>query len=168
MFKTPSEAVIFRFADSKDQAMGSFFATQLAVKQMQKQKTPGSVVMIASITSHVNLPGYRMAGYNMSKGGVRMVAKALSAELAPSGIRVNSVSPAFIETNQTRTAREGTTAEAGDLMNTAPPIGRIGSAYEVSPAVVFLLSDAASYTTGSDILVSGGIHTGRGGDYDMC
>lgn len=44
---------------------------------MKKQGTPGSVVMIASITSHVNLPGYRMAGYNMSKGGVRMVSTSL-------------------------------------------------------------------------------------------
>ncbi|KAH9823605.1 NAD(P)-binding protein [Teratosphaeria destructans] len=148
--------------------MGSFFAAQLAVKQMKKQQSPGSIVFIASITSHVNLPGYRMAGYNMSKGGIRMVAKALSAELAPAGIRVNSVSPAFIETNQTKTARDHTTQAAGELMNTAPPLGRIGSAYDVSPAVVYLLSDAAAYTTGSDILVSGGIHTGRGGDYDMC
>lgn len=145
--------------------MGSFFAAQMAVKQMQKQKTHGSVVMIASITSHVNLPGYRMAGYNMSKGGVRMVAKALSGELASSGIRVNSISPAFIETNQTRTAREHTTAAVGALMDTAPPLLRIGQADEVSPAAVFLLSDASSYITGADILISGGIHTARGGDY---
>lgn len=149
------------------QSMGSFFAAQLAVKQMQQQGTPGSVVMIASITSHVNLPGYRMTGYNMSKGGVRMLAKALSAELAPSGIRVNSISPAFIETNQTRTAREHTSAAIGDLMNTAPPMGRIGQADEVSPAAVFLLSEAAAYVTGADLLISGGIHTGRGGDYSI-
>lgn len=104
----------------------------------------------------------------MSKGGVRMLSKALSAELAPSGIRVNSISPAFIETSQTKTARDHTTAAAGALMNTAPPMGRIGQPEEVAGAVIYLLSDAASYTTGADILVSGGIHTGRGGDYDMC
>lgn len=109
-----------------------------------------------------------MGGYNYSKGGVRMLSKALSAELAPTGIRVNSISPAFIETNQTRGAREHTTAAAGELMNTAPPLGRIGQADEVSPAAIYLLSDASSYTTGADILISGGIHTGRGGDYDMC
>lgn len=104
----------------------------------------------------------------MSKGGVRMVSKALSAELGPSDIRVNSISPAFIETNQTKTARDHTTAAAGDLMNTAPPLGRIGRPEEVSGAAIYLLSDAAAYTTGADILISGGIHTGRGGDYDMC
>ena len=96
-----------------------------------------------------------------------MVAKALAGELGASGIRVNSISPAFIETNQTRTAREYTTAAAGDLMNTASPLGRIGVPDEVAPAVIYLLSDASAYTTGADILISGGIHTGRGGDYDM-
>lgn len=96
------------------------------------------------------------------------LSKALSAELGPSKIRVNSISPAFIETNQTRTAREYTSKAAGDLMNTAPPLGRIGTPDEVSPAVIYLLSDASAYTTGADILISGGIHTGRGGDYDMC
>ena len=101
------------------------------------------------------------------KGAVQMVAKALGGELGSSNIRVNSISPAFIETNQTKTAREYTTKAAGDLMNTAPPLGRIGQPDEVSPAAIYLLSDASSYTTGSDILVSGGIHTGRGGDYDM-
>ena len=49
------------------QSLGSFFSAQLAVQQMKKQGTPGSVVMIASITSYVNLPAYRMAGYNMSE-----------------------------------------------------------------------------------------------------
>lgn len=142
--------------------MGSFFAVQLAVKQMQKQGTPGSVVFIASITAHCNLPGYRMAGYNVSKGGVKMLSKVLSSELAPKGIRVNSISPAFIETNQTRGAREHTTKACGDLMQTAPPLLRIGQPDEVSPAAIFLLSDAAAYITGADILVSGGIHTGRG------
>lgn len=83
-----------------------------------------------------------------------MVSKALSAELAASGIRVNSISPAFIETNQTKTARDHTTAAAGDLMNTAPPLGRMGRPEEVSGAVIYLLSDAAAYTTGADILVS--------------
>lgn len=47
-------------------------------------------------------------------------------------------------------------------MQSAPPLGRIGLPEEVSPAVVFLLSEAAAYVTGADLLVSGGIHTGRG------
>ncbi|EMF13823.1 NAD(P)-binding protein [Sphaerulina musiva SO2202] len=149
-------------------SLGSFFAAQLFVKHLQLQRTGGSIVFIASITAHINLPGYRMSGYNVSKGGIKILSQVLSSELAPLNIRVNSVSPAFIETNQTRGARENTTQACGELMQTAPPLGRIGVPEEVSPAVVFLLSEAAAYVTGADLLVSGGIHTGRGGDYDMC
>lgn len=64
-------------------------------------------------------------------------------------------------------AREYATAAASDLMNTAPPLGRIGRPEEVSGAAIYLLSDAAAYTTGADILITGGMHVGRGGDYDM-
>lgn len=96
-----------------------------------------------------------------------MLSKALSGELAEHNIRVNSISPAFIETNQTRTAREHASAAKGDLMNTAPPLLRIGQPGEVSPAAIYLLSDASSYVTGADILISGGIHTARGGDYHL-
>lgn len=103
-----------------------------------------------------------MSGYNVSKGGIKILSQVLSSELAPLNIRVNSVSPAFIETNQTRGARENTTEACGELMKSAPPLGRIGLPGEVSPAVVFLLSEAAAYVTGADLLVSGGIHTGRG------
>ncbi|QIW96071.1 hypothetical protein AMS68_001589 [Peltaster fructicola] len=148
-------------------SMGTFHSTQLAVTQMQKQKTPGSIVLIASITAHSNLPGFRMAGYNMSKGGVKMLSKALSAELAPFGIRVNSISPAFIRTNQTQVVRDAAPTAVSDLMDTTPPMRRIGEANEVSPAAVYLLSDASAYTTGADILITGGIHTGRGGDYEI-
>lgn len=146
-------------------SLGSFFAAQLFVKHHQSHPPPtrgGSIVFIASITAHINLPGYRMSGYNVSKGGIKILSQVLSSELAPQNIRVNSVSPAFIETNQTRGAREATTEACGELMQSAPPLGRIGLPEEVSPAVVFLLSEAAAYVTGADLLVSGGIHTGRG------
>ena len=53
-------------------------------------------------------------------------------------------------------------------MQTAPPVGRIDQPDELSTAVIYLPSDASSYTTGADVLISGGIHTGRGGNYDMC
>jgi len=102
-----------------------------------------------------------MSGYNVSKGGIKILSQVLSSELAPLNIRVNSVSPAFIETNQTRGARENTTQACGELMQTAPPLGRIGVPEEVSPAVVFLLSEAAAYVTGADLLVMGGYIRGE-------
>lgn len=148
------------------QVFGSFFAAQLATKQMLKQGTPGSIVLVASITAHVGLPGYRMAAYNTSKGGVFMLSKALATELAPFNIRVNTISPAFTDTAQTKTARDANPDVAG-LMWSQPPLGRIGEADEMSGAVVYLLSDASTYTTGTDIAITGGIHVGRHTDYAM-
>ena len=148
------------------QVFGSFYAAQLAVKQMQKQKTQGSIVLVASITAHVGLPSYRMASYNASKGGVFMLSKALATELAPFGIRCNTISPAFTDTAQTQVVRNADPANAG-VMWSQPPLGRIGEADEMTAAVIYLLSDASSYTTGADIAITGGIHVGRRTDYSM-
>lgn len=143
------------------QVLGTFFATQLASKQMIKQGTGGSIVLIASITAHVALPGFRMAAYNASKGGVHMMSKALAVELAPKGIRVNSISPGFIDSEQTKVARDGNPSLPKNIMDSAPPAKRIGTQEDVAGAAVYLLSDAASYTCGADIAVTGALHLGR-------
>lgn len=137
---------------------------QLAASQMQKQGSGGSIVFIASICAHVGLPGYRMAAYNASKGGVKMLSAALATELAPKGIRCNSISPGFIETEMTKVARDAN-PQAADFMYTAPPLGRIGTPDDIVGAAIYLLSDASGYTTGTDIHVTGGIHVGRATDY---
>ena len=93
-----------------------------------------------------------------------MLSKALATELAPKGIRVNTISPAFIDTAQTRAVRDAA-PEKADVMWEQPPLGRIGEADELTGAVIYLLSDASTYTTGADILCSGGIHVGRLTDY---
>lgn len=144
--------------------MGSFFTAQLAAQQFLKQKTAGSIILMSSICAHVGLPGYRMGAYNASKGGVQMMSKALATELAPQGIRVNAIAPAFTETEMTKVARDAN-PQAADLMNTAPPLERIGTPNDIMGAAIYLLSDASSYTTGTEILVTGGIHLGRATDY---
>lgn len=148
----------------KLQVMGTFFSAQNAVKQIQKQKGQGSIVLVSSICAHSGLPGYRMAGYNASKGGVRMLTSALATELAGKGIRVNSIAPgmphfhrcisavntaansaqAFTETEQTSTVRDANPAAAG-FMWSAPPLKRIGQPSDIVGAVIYLLSDAAAY-----------------------
>ena len=106
------------------QVFGTFFAAQLTAKQILKQRTKGSIVLVASITAHVGLPNFRMSAYNTSKGGVLMLSKALATELAPKGIRVNTISPAFIDTAQTRAVRDAA-PEKADVMWEQPPLGRI-------------------------------------------
>lgn len=120
--------------------------------------------MIASITAHVGLPAYRMAAYNASKGGVKMLSNALATELASKGIRSNSISPGYIETAQTRVVREAA-PETAWVMDAMPPMGRIGQPDDIVGAAIYLLSDASAYTTGTDVVITGGLHIGRKPDY---
>ncbi|KAK5945983.1 hypothetical protein PMZ80_000122 [Knufia obscura] len=140
--------------------MGTFFATQLAVKQMLKQGTPGSIVLVASLCATQTTPGHRVSGYHASKGAVLMLAKGLAVELAPQNIRVNSISPGYTESDMTRKLREQY-PQVIEVMHKVAPMKRIGNVNDLTPAVVYLLSDAAAYTTSADIQITGGLHAGR-------
>ncbi|KAG9772618.1 NAD(P)-binding protein, partial [Aureobasidium melanogenum] len=139
---------------------GTFFAAQLATKQMEKQGTGGSLVLIASVCAHCAIPGHRLSGYHASKGAVKMLSTALSVELAPQGIRCNTISPGYIESEMTKSLREQH-PHLVRLMHTAPPLKRIGNRNDLTGAAIYLLSDAAAYTTGADIAITGGLHAGR-------
>ena len=89
-----------------------------------------------------------------------MLGTALSVELGPQGIRINSISPGYIETDMTRSLRQQH-PHLVEIMNSAPAMKRIGNRNDLTGAVVYLLSDASSYTTGADLLVTGGLHAGR-------
>ncbi|TPX17840.1 uncharacterized protein E0L32_002941 [Thyridium curvatum] len=139
---------------------GTFFIAQLVAKQMLKQKTGGSMVLLASQSAHIALPGYRMAAYNASKGGILMLAKALAVELAPHNIRVNTISPGFVDSDMTRNVRAMKSKREGDQMWLAPPNQRLSTQSDLTGAVVYLLSDAARHTTAADIPITGGLHAG--------
>jgi sorbose reductase len=139
---------------------GIFLAAKLAAEQTGKQNTDGSIVMIASICSHCVVPGQRLSAYHASKGAVRMLSQALSVELAPKGIRTNSVSPGYIQTDMTKTLRDQL-PHLVDIMHSAPPLKHIGNRNDLTGAIVYLLSDASSHTTGTNIQITGGLHAGR-------
>ncbi|KAJ1326003.1 sorbose reductase [Microdochium nivale] len=136
---------------------GSYFSAQYVAEQMRKQKTAGSIILIASITSHTVLPQHRMSAYSASKGAIKMLSEALAVELAADGIRVNSISPGFIDTDQTREVRNKIPAMVS-LMSDAPPLKRIGTRNDLLGAAIYFLSDASSYTTAGDIIITGGLH----------
>ncbi|KIW14674.1 hypothetical protein PV08_07458 [Exophiala spinifera] len=139
---------------------GTFFAAQMAAKQMEKQGTGGSLLLIASVCAHCAIPGQLLSAYYASKGAVRMLNTALSVELAPQGIRCNAISPGFIDTDMSKTLREQR-PHLVDIMHSSPPLKRIGNRNDLLGAAIYLLSDASSYTTGADITVTGGLHAGR-------
>lgn len=142
------------------QVRGTFFIVQLCAKQIIKQGSGGSFVLLASQSAHIALPGYRMAAYNASKGGVMMLSKVLAVELAPHKIRVNTISPGFVDSEMTRTVREHKSKREGDQMWLAPPNQRLSNQSDLTGAVVYLLSDAARHTTAADIPITGGLHAG--------
>jgi 2-dehydro-3-deoxy-L-rhamnonate dehydrogenase (NAD+) len=128
--------------------------------------TGGAVVNIASMAGVSGAPN--MPAYSASKAAVIGLTKSAAKDLAPKGIRVNAVSPAFIgpgrmwETQVERQAAAGSQyypndpdAVAEQMIGTVP-LRRYGSVHEVATVVAFLLSDDASYVTGVNVEVSGG------------
>lgn len=138
---------------------GVFLGTQAAIARMKGQG--GSIVNIASIEGLVG--DALIPSYNASKGGVRLFTRSAAIHCARSGypIRINAVCPGFAETQMV----------AGALASMKPadaqvfaektlariPMGRFAKPAEIAAAVVFLASDQASYITGSDLVVDGGM-----------
>jgi NAD(P)-dependent dehydrogenase (short-subunit alcohol dehydrogenase family) len=118
----------------------------------QLRETKGSIINIGSIQSFVALPN--SAAYTTSKGGVRMLTKALAIELSPLGIRVNAIGPGFTATPLNAKAREDPTYMAN--FTNRIPLGRIGTPEDIAGPAVFLASDMARYITGVTLPVDGG------------
>jgi NAD(P)-dependent dehydrogenase (short-subunit alcohol dehydrogenase family) len=146
--------------------LGAMTVLAVAGRVMIAAESGGAVVNIASMAGVSGAPN--MPAYSASKAAVIGLTKAAAKDLAPHGIRVNAVSPAFVgpgrmwETQVARQAAAGSQYYATDPEEVATqmigmvPLRRYGSAQEVATVVAFLLSDDASYVTGVNIEVSGG------------
>ena len=112
----------------------------------------GSIVNITSQMGHVGSPGRTV--YCMTKHAIEGFTKAAAVELAPEGIRVNSVAPTFVETPMTKPMLED--PKFVEFVNNMIPLGKIGQPEDVAAAVLYLCSDGASMVTGHSLLVDGG------------
>ncbi len=117
----------------------------------------GSIVNISSIGGMAAMPG--MAAYTSSKFAVRGMTKVAALELAPVGIRCNSVHPGVIDTLMLRESPSGDEVVLGGWADVIPA-RRIGSVADVTDVVVFLASDASRYCNGSEFVVDGGLIAG--------
>lgn len=113
----------------------------------------GSIVNIASMSATIANRGLWQAHYNASKAGVKHLTTTLALEWASRGVRVNALSPGYIETPLIA-GPEWAEKKAGFAHDT--PMGRLGTPDDLVGPVVFLLSDAARFVTGADLLADGG------------
>ena len=132
---------------------GAFFTTQAFVRHRMEVKQPGKVINLSSV--HEDLPFPHFTSYCASKGGMKMVMRNLSIELAPYGITINNIAPGAIET-PINTALLHDPVKLKALLDNIP-LARLGKTSDVAGVAAFLASADADYITGATIVVDGGL-----------
>lgn len=130
----------------------AFFVAQAVARRMVEAGVRGSIIHLSSQMGHVG--GTRRTVYCMSKHGIEGLTKAMAIDLAPHGVRVNSIGPTFIDTPLTRPFFEDR-AFRDDVLRRIK-LGRLGNVEDLMGAVLFLASDAAALVTGTALVVDGG------------
>ncbi len=131
---------------------GQFIVAKKAAELMVSKNIQGSIINMASMSGSIVNVRQWQASYNASKAGVIHMTRSLAVEWAPYGIRVNSISPGYIATPMS----VDTPRELKDAWFPLIPLERMGNPEELLPVILYLASDAAGYTTGSDVVVDGG------------
>ena len=129
-----------------------FLVAQAVARTMVAQGEGGSIINMSSQMGHVGGPN--RAVYCATKHAVEGMTKAMAIELAPHGIRVNTVAPTFVETPLTRPFFDDPDVRRWVLDSI--PLGRLGKVRDIAAAVLFLASPAAAMVTGTSLLVDGG------------
>lgn len=136
---------------------GVWLCLKYEIKQMLKQRRGGAIVNMASTMGLIGTAG--AAAYTASKHGVIGLTKTAALETAKSGIRVNAVCPAVIETSMAD--RLFGAPKVHEYVQGCHPIGRFGKPQEIAEAVLWMCSDHASFMTGHSLLLDGGFLAGR-------
>lgn len=128
-----------------------FFICKYSIKVMMKQDS-GSIINISSIVGHTG--NFGQANYSSAKAGIIAMSKSLAKEYAKKNIRVNCISPGFIDTKMTKSINE----EFKKKLIENIPMGKLGNGNDIANCAIFLASDLSSYITGETIHVNGGMY----------
>ncbi|CAE7146639.1 unnamed protein product [Rhizoctonia solani] len=146
---TPEEVVDWTLGVN---VKGVFFLCQAIAKHWISLKQGGSIVVNSSMSGHIINTPQRQAIYNASKSAATQLVKAFAFEWAEHGIRVNTVSPGYVETEMTAMGNQ----EMQKVWLERTPMKRMATPAEIGKSVVFLASGLSTFTTGSELLVDGG------------
>ncbi|KAH9848960.1 NAD-P-binding protein [Lenzites betulinus] len=127
---------------------GALYTAQAAGQQMTRFGNGGSIVMVASIMGNISM-NVGLTSYEVSKSGVQQMARSLACELAPQGIRVNTISPGLFRTPMVDALFEDAPEKAKAIADMTA-LKRMGVPHEIRGAVVWLASEASSFCTGSE------------------
>jgi NAD(P)-dependent dehydrogenase (short-subunit alcohol dehydrogenase family) len=134
--------------------MGPALLTARAVDALARSGQ-GSIINIASVSAYEGQPDRWT--YNASKGAIVSMTKCQALDLAPRGIRANSISPGYVWTEVIDRFAGGDRVKWDPILGAACPMRRCSDPYEIATAVAFLASEEASYITGTDLIVDGGL-----------
>ena len=132
---------------------GTFVAARAVARRLVAAGRPGSIVAVTSMNGVA--PGPNAGAYGATKAAVARLTQQMALEWGPHAIRVNAVAPGLIDAGMS--APIYADPEIRRLRAGRVPLGRLGDAAEVASVVLFLLSDAAAYVTGTELLVDGGV-----------
>ncbi|MFI2411982.1 SDR family NAD(P)-dependent oxidoreductase [Streptomyces sp. NPDC018947] len=149
---------------------GTFLTVRTAARVLQDAGRPGSLVCVSSPSAFVGFAGGSNSAYGASKGGVSAFVRAAAIDLAPHGIRVNAVVPGATDTPMLYFGLDGEALETErarlrDAAARQIPLGRMADPVEVARAALWLLSDEASYVTGSHLVCDGGLMAKSANDF---
>lgn len=130
---------------------GAFLLTKFAAKEMMGKRS-GKIINISSVVGLMGNPG--QVNYSSSKAGIIGFTKSVARELASRGITCNAIAPGYIETPMTESLNE----KQRESLKSLIPLNRLGTPEDIAGAVLFLLSDFASYITGQVISINGGMY----------
>lgn len=128
---------------------GSFFLTQAVARDMRKQKTEGSILLMSSVTGH--RAHNHLSAYGMTKAALELMAKTLVIELSPHKITINSIAP-----GATLTERTASDPDYKRVWSGITPMGRPATPEDIASAALFMVSPQARHITGQNLVVDGG------------
>lgn len=133
---------------------GTFLCSQAAARSMVARGRGGDIINIASTRAFMSEPGTE--AYTASKGGIVALTHGMAISLGPHGIRVNAISPGWIETAEWQFSPRARTPVHSDRDRLQHPVGRVGRPEDIAEACLFL-AEQAGFVTGQNITIDGGM-----------